>query len=82
MSEHQPRFDVERRVWDLPDMLETTLGVVQAADLECDVYTLEDDEKIETSVTYLAGGEVVHRSGHVHIKKSILQGLGETGGDA
>lgn len=50
-------------------MVNTTLGEMDEALLEKKEGTFEDDNEVATWVEYWKGGELVHRSAHVTLKK-------------
>jgi len=56
-------------------MITTTKGLMDEALLDKQEGTIENDNETTTWVEYWLDGELVHRSAHVALKKSMLAGL-------
>ena len=56
-------------------MITTTKGLMDEALLDKREGTIENDNETTTWVEYWLGGELVHRSAHVALKKAMLSGL-------
>lgn len=55
-------------------MIETTLGLIDEAELVKRVGREEDDNEIVNWVEYRKDGEIVHRSADVYLKKGVFFG--------
>ena len=58
-------------------MITTTKGLMDEALLDKREGTIENDNETTTWVEYWLGGELVHRSAHVQLKRAVVT-FGET----
>jgi len=56
-------------------MITTTKGLMDEALLDKREGTIDNDNETTTWVEYWLGGELVHRSAHVALKRHMLAGL-------
>ena len=58
-------------------MITTTKGLMDEALLDKREGTIENDNETTTWIEYWLGGELVHRSAHVQLKRAVVS-FGET----
>ena len=58
-------------------MITTTKGLMDEALLDKQEGTIDNDNETTTWIEYWLGGELVHRSAHVQLKRAVVS-FGET----
>lgn len=66
----------------MSEMVTTTKGLMNTADLEKRTGAFENENEVTSWVEYWLHGELVHRSAHVHLKRGLFMEpeLGVIGG--